>query len=408
MDDVTAAVRAMYEAFPYPASGAPQLRTATDVRLLLSYGTRARAAGQPLRVLDAGCGRGVGVLGAATVQPDVQFLGIDLNRVALAEAKAEAERRQLGNLVFQEVDLMTLDGLVPPTGGFDAVYSSGVVHHLSDPAAGLTRLGQVLAPHGVLALMVYGHHGRASVYRLARAMDLLCPRDRPLTERLDVLRAVVRQSSAETITSGPFTNLAQQDDAELVDRYLNVNDNSYDIPSLFKLVEASGLRFLRWSEPSDWAVETLFPPGPLLDRALQLPARAQFALVDELRWRPSFELLLVRPENGPRFPPPPAALATTMLAVNPEVTFQTAVRNLRGEARIETFSYRLRTNPPVPVASGLQASALLLVRDQNQPFRGDALLNRLHAEGATREQAAATVWQLVAGEVLYCPHPADI
>lgn len=408
MDDITAAVRAMYEAFPYPAAGAPQLRTATDVRLLLSYATRSRPPGQPLRVLDAGCGRGVGVMGAATLQPDVQFLGIDLNRVALAEAQAEAARRQLANVTFQEVDLMTLAGLQPPPGGFDVVYSSGVVHHLSDPAAGLARLTAVLAPHGVLALMVYGRHGRESVYRLARAIDYLCPRDRPLTERLDILRGVVRHAAAETIEGRPFTNLQQTDDAELVDRYLNVNENSYDVAALFKLVEAGGLRFLRWSEPSEWAVETLFPPGPLLERALKLPARAQFALVDELRWRPRLEVILARPDNAPRFPPPPEALATTMLAVNPEVSFQTSLRNLRGDARLESFSYRLRANPPVAVASGIMASALLLLRDQNRPFRGDALLNNLHKEGATREQAASAVWQLVAGEVLYCPHPADV
>jgi methylase of polypeptide subunit release factors len=38
-----------------------------------------------LRVLDAGCGRGIGLLGSATLQPDVLFDGVDLNRVALAE-----------------------------------------------------------------------------------------------------------------------------------------------------------------------------------------------------------------------------------------------------------------------------------------------------------------------------------
>jgi SAM-dependent methyltransferase len=408
MDEITAAVRAMYEAFPYPAAGAPQLRTSTDARLLLSYGVRSRQKGQPLHVLDAGCGRGVGLLGAATLQPDVRFVGIDLNRVALAEATAEAARRKLGNVTFQEVDLMTLDGLSPPPGGFDVIYSSGVVHHLADPRAGLTRLAAMLAPHGVLALMVYGHHGRESVYRLARAIDRLCPRDRPLAERLEVLRAVVRQSSAETIEGRPFTHLAQTDDAELVDRYLNVNENSYDVPALFALVQESGLRFLRWSEPAEWAVEALFPAGPLLDRALKLPALAQFALVDELRWRPRLELIVARPENEPRFPPPPEQLATTMLAVSPEVSFQTSLRNLRGDSRVETFSYQLRANPPVAVTAGFLASALLLVRDQTRPFRGDTLTNALQNAGATREQAASVVWQLVAGEILYCPHPADV
>ena len=408
MDEITAAVRAMYEAFPYPAAGAPQLRLSSDVRLLLSYGVRARAKGQPLHALDAGCGRGVGLLGAATLQPDVHFVGIDINRVALAEATGEAQRRKLDNVSFQEVDLMTLEGLQPPPGGFDVIYSSGVVHHLSDPGAGLSRLTTLLAPHGMVVFMVYGRHGRESVYRLASAIDLLCPRSRPLEERLQVLRAVVRQSSAETIEGRPFHDLANTEDAELVDRYLNVNENSYDIPSLFALVEASGLRFLRWAEPLDWAVETLFPPGPLLERALGLSARDQFALVDRLRWRPRLELLLARPDNGPRLPPPPAALGAAMLAVNPEVTFQLGLRNLRGSSRVETLSYRLRNNPSVALSSGVVASALLLVRDRTQPFRGEGLIANLQEQGATREKAAAAVFQLVASEVLYCPHPADV
>ena len=139
-----------------------------------------RPAGRPLHALDAGCGRGVGLLGNATSQPDVQFLGIDINRVALAEITAEAARRGLKNVQVQEIDLMTLEGLQAPEGGFDVVYASGVIHHLADPLEGLRRLASVLAPHGMLVLMLYGRHGRAPLYRLARAIDLLIPRDRPL------------------------------------------------------------------------------------------------------------------------------------------------------------------------------------------------------------------------------------
>ena len=73
-----------------------------------------------------------------------------------------------------------------------------------------------------------------------------------------------------------------------------------------------------------------------------------------------------------------------------------------------TFSYRLRNNPPVLVSASLLASALLLVRDQNQPFRGDALMGPLQKQGATRDQAAEVVWQMIAGEILYSPHPADL
>ena len=191
MDQTTLAVRAMYERFPYPAHSAPQIRVGCDVRLALSYG-RLPAPDRPLRVLDAGCGRGVGLLGMASVQPDVQFLGVDMNRVALAEVRAEVARRGMANVAVQEVDLMTLAGLEVPEGGFDLIVSSGVLHHLSDPAEGLRRLRGALAPHGILTVMVYGQHGREGIYRLVRAIDALIPRDRPIEERLAVGRRLVR------------------------------------------------------------------------------------------------------------------------------------------------------------------------------------------------------------------------
>ena len=61
-----------------------------------------------------------------------------------------------------------LDG---PAGGFDVILSSGVVHHLVDPLAGLQRLREHLAPHGVLSLMVYGRHGRESLYRVVQGLS---------------------------------------------------------------------------------------------------------------------------------------------------------------------------------------------------------------------------------------------
>ena len=120
MDPTTQAVRAMYEQFPYPAVANPELRLGADARLLLSYGRLPHPGRRPLQVLDAGCGRGNGVLGGAASQPDVRFTGIDINRVTLGAAAAKAKELGLKNIRFQEVDLTTLDGLEVPPGGFES------------------------------------------------------------------------------------------------------------------------------------------------------------------------------------------------------------------------------------------------------------------------------------------------
>ena len=278
MDAITEAVRAMYTAFPYP-SGAPTMRQGNDARVLLSYGARARPPGRPLRVLDAGCGRGVGLVGAATMQPGVEFLGIDLCGAALDEARAETARRGLKNVSLAEVDLMSLDGLAVPDGGFDVIFSSGVVHHLSDPTEGLTRLARVLAPHGVISLMVYGRHGREALYRAVRAIDAVAPRELPLAERLRIGRALLSTAESAALTTGPWGDLRAIGDVEFVDRYLNVHETSYDVPGLFALIERAGLVQLRWVEPADWDAEALVPEGP------HAPARRGPAARASLRTR---------------------------------------------------------------------------------------------------------------------------
>ena len=54
----------------------------------------------------------------------MQFTAIDINRVALADATKKAGELGLTNIRFQDVDLMTLEGLDVPEGGFDVIISS--------------------------------------------------------------------------------------------------------------------------------------------------------------------------------------------------------------------------------------------------------------------------------------------
>ncbi|MCC6407886.1 MAG: class I SAM-dependent methyltransferase [Planctomycetes bacterium] len=410
MDAITEAVRAMYSAFPYPA-GAPTFRQATDARLLLSYGERGRPAGRPLTVLDAGCGRGVGLIGAAALQPDVDFLGIDLCGPALEHARAEVARRGLANVRLAEVDLMTLAGLDVPPGGFDVVLSSGVVHHLADPEVGLRRLANVLAPHGVLSLMVYGRRGRESLHRLVRAIDAVAPRELPLEERLRVGRALVAGVESAPLMHGPWSDQRTIGDVEFVDRYLNVHETSYDVPGLFALCERAGLEFLRWAEPADWDAESLVPAGPLRERIARLPAARRFALVDELAWRPSLELVLALPGNAPRAPLDANARDDEPLAWNPEASLRIERRNLRDRERVESLALQVRRREPLKLENGPLAQALLALEHQREPVRLGAVVRALGerslAAPMARATARAAALELLRLEALYRPHLAD-
>lgn len=407
MHAITATVREMYTHFPYPA-GAPVLRQGTDPRLLLSHSRRGRAAGAPIRVLDAGCGRGVGLIGSAALSPDVEFLGVDLCSRSLDDARAQAQERGLGNLRFQELDLMSLAGLDAPPGGFDVILSSGVVHHMADPGAGLTRLREQLAPHGVLSLMVYGRHGRESLYRVVRAIDALVPRSAPLAERLAIGRELVGSLESPAFMAGPWSDQRAIDDAEFVDRYLNVHETSYDVPGVLALLEAAGLEFLRWSEPADWDVATLLPAGPLRERALALAPRDQWQLIDSLFWRPGLELLACHVGKGGRAAFDAQRAQEEALCLSPEVTLHFERRNLRGMQRNEALSVRVRRREPFAVGAGPLAQALLLLEDQVEPFLYAEFVRALGERGVAEPAAREVVVELLRREVLYRPHLADL
>jgi SAM-dependent methyltransferase len=404
MDPTTDAVRAMYEAYPYPAVAEPEIRLGTNARLLLSYGVLARSRRRPLHCLDAGCGRANGSLGAAATQPDVQFTAIDMNRRALADAAQAAARMGLRNITFHEVDLMTLEGLEVPDGGFDVIVSSGVLHHLASPDAGLAHLRRVLAPHGVLSVMVYGAMGREPLYRMVKAVDLLVGRDRPIAERLAMARRLATDAHAEAVRVGPVALTDTMHDNEFVDRYLNVNETAYDVASLFALLGRHDLRFLRWIEPAEWVVSPRREGSAGV--ADHLSDLERFQIVEQLTWRHKLSLVVGTAENAPRVLPPRDEWTRLPFAVNPDVSFQATTRTLRGSQRLEHLAYQLRARPAAAL-TGLAASLAAAIKDKGAPFQGREALALLATQKVGHDDALEVVADLVAREIVYMPHPAD-
>jgi SAM-dependent methyltransferase len=404
MDTITERVRSMYERFPYPA-GAPVFRQGVHARLLLSRVRRQRSGDAPLTVLDAGCGRGVGLVAAAALQPDVQFTGIDLSRPSLEDARSEVARRGLRNVRLQCVDLMTLDGLEVPSGGFDVILSSGVVHHLADPSKGLALLAKTLAPHGVLSLMVYGRHGRESLRRLVESIDLLIPRTAPLEERLRVGRELVAQAPLPAVRIGPSADLDALGDVEFVDRYLNVNETSYDVEDLFALVESAGLSFLRWCEPADWEPLMHLPDGPLRDRVRGLSHRARAGLMERWNWLPRLEALWVAPGNGPRPALDLRSTAGEWVAISPEASLERVERFLGGTSRLERLALRVRRAPPLPIQEPILGDLLIQLADRPEPTPLAELLEEFASRGYPGEAVGAAIRRLEALDAIYRPRP---
>src|SRR4051812_17829003 len=167
MEDVSTLVAKQYEAFAYPepfADLTEEIRKgyyqvgdpALYAPVLWPRGRPSR----PLKILVAGCGT-VQAAYTAYMNRHDDVVGVDLSEASLAHERFLQERHDLANLKLFKGDLVDIGTLGT---SFDVILCTGVLHHMADPSAGLAALREVLAPDGVMVLMLYGQTVRTGVY----------------------------------------------------------------------------------------------------------------------------------------------------------------------------------------------------------------------------------------------------
>lgn len=179
-------VESLYEARPYPPVGflTPFLqRVRQEERPTLSYraayaasfGSTKGAKAEP-RILVAGCGTFEPVV-VALANPGAQILGVDLSAKSLRQLAWQARARGLQSRISTWAG--ALEHLPETFGSFDFIVATGVLHHLVDPAKGLTALVSRLNEKGTLRLMVYSQWGRSLLYgakQLAKSLGIADPK----------------------------------------------------------------------------------------------------------------------------------------------------------------------------------------------------------------------------------------
>src|SRR5690242_13211878 len=173
MEDVSTLVARQYEAFAYPEPLA-DLEEAmrggySQIGEPSLYGPviwpRGRPSG-PLNILVAGCGT-VQAAYTALMNREDAVTGVDLSEASLAHERFLQERHGLHNLQLFKGDLREVASIGDQ---FDLILCTGVIHHMAEPGAGLAALRDVLAPGGVISLMVYGQTVRTGVYMVQDAL----------------------------------------------------------------------------------------------------------------------------------------------------------------------------------------------------------------------------------------------
>lgn len=288
-ESVSAAVAQLYNTYPFPPEpllDEPPPGYNWRWHWTAAYGFctgRAPATGA-VRVLDAGCGTGVGTEYIAHLNPQAEITGIDLSDRALETARERCRRSGAKNAQFQTLSIYDV-GQLP--GSFDWINCVGVLHHMADPQAGLQALAEKLAPGGLIHIFVYAALGRWEISLMQQAIALL-QGDR----RGDYTDGV--QVGREIFTHLPPDNrlrrreetrwsMENQRDANFADMYVHPQEIDYTVETLFELIDSAGLEFLGFSNPRYWDLSRLVGTAPdLMARAATLPERQRYRLVELL------------------------------------------------------------------------------------------------------------------------------
>jgi SAM-dependent methyltransferase len=156
-DPQTEVVRRFYDRAPFPGYPPRDSLSAFRARAERSRFVMLldRAIAGDARIAEIGCG--TGQMSLYLARADRVIVAADLSRAALALGAAAAQRYRVDRVQFVESDLHR-PGLKP--GSFDVVYSSGVLHHTTDPRKAFAAVAQLARPGGVVVVGVYNLFAR--------------------------------------------------------------------------------------------------------------------------------------------------------------------------------------------------------------------------------------------------------
>lgn len=117
--------------------------------------------GNPRRILDAGCGRGVFSFELAKKFPEAMVVGLDMDREQLAKNKFIANKAGIHNIEFRYGDVARLSN----KSEFDLVLSVDNLEHIEDDQCALNALATALQPGGRLLLHVPSHERRWPLFK---------------------------------------------------------------------------------------------------------------------------------------------------------------------------------------------------------------------------------------------------
>ncbi|MBD1841367.1 class I SAM-dependent methyltransferase [Coleofasciculus sp. FACHB-64] len=302
--DISSAVQRLYDTYPFPPeplldSPPPGYNWRWNWLAAYHFCTSQTPQKQDVRILDAGCGTGVGTEYLVHLNPAAQVVGIDLSSGALEVARERCRRSGANRVEFHHKSLYDAQEL---PGEFDLINCVGVLHHLPDPIRGIQSLAAKLAPGGLMHIFVYAELGRWEIQLMQKAIALLQGERRgDYRDGVQVGRqifAALPENNRLVKREKERWSLENQRDECFADMYVHPQEIDYNIETLFELIDASGLDFVGFSNPKNWELERLLGKNPdLLERAKNLSDRERYRLIELLYPEAvtHYEFFLARP-----------------------------------------------------------------------------------------------------------------
>jgi SAM-dependent methyltransferase len=385
------AVRAQYEALPYPprdpkdeakrlVTGSPSNLPETEHYV---FGGRIDRT-QPFRALIAGGGTGDATIMLAQQLADGGFAQAEIVYLDWAEssrkiAAARAAARKLANLRFVTASLTDLPKL--DLGAFDYIDCCGVLHHLADPPAALNLLVGALKPQGGIGLMLYGELGRRGVYDVQAVLRALADPASDHKAQTELARRLV-QSLPPTnwFKRNPFVgDHATQGDAGLADLLLHARDRAYTVEQIAELAAQAGLRIITFAPPSRYEPERMVSDARIKARLQRLDPLQRAALAEKLAGNIKAHVCYLTRADNPVTPPSPDAPELIPVPFNAD--FAAMTKQLRPGAALSGTVDGLQMSFPLPA----RAPAFAGLVD------GARSLGAIHA--ALAERQADLTWE---------------
>lgn len=232
-----------------------------------------------LDILVAGCGTNQAAVFAYT-NPGAQVVAVDVSQPSLDHHRHLKKKYDLRNL---ELHLLPIEEVGTLGRDFELVVSTGVLHHMASPEAGMAALAGCLRPEGVAAIMLYARYGRIGVEIMQSVF-----RDIGL-DQTEASLFTVKETIALLPPEHPVRSYISMApdlrfDAGLVDTFLHGRDRSYTVDDCLDLVASAGLVF------HDWFLKTVYyppaPPGGGFHAAVAaLPREKQWSVMERINTR---------------------------------------------------------------------------------------------------------------------------